>query len=465
MLLAAVLAHGLWTFARFSWLTLVSPWSRDYGEGCVLTAGQLLAERGSYFPDLRGYPYFVANYPPLFVGAVAAGQKVFGPSLWLPRLLALLSTLALVALLYRLLRGLWQERWLALAGAALFAMPWFVSTWAALARVDTAAIAFSLAGLVIVLERGVGRRAWPALLCFWLAFFTKQNALLAPAAVLLDLAFARDRRFLRSALAYTLPLLALFGLLVAATGGEAWRHLVPYTAAADYEPERMAGAYLQFAVIAGPLLLLVALALAAAPRAFAHGTGRVLLLYFGLNAVTLATIAKAGAAQNYFLEPWAATLLLSAFSLRVLAERFPALWSARLAVLLVAAAVAHYSYPSFERLPQALRAPGNAHEFVTLTQLVRSTPGEVLSENLSLLVVNRRPVLVEPFGVLLLARHGLLDTAPIAADCERGRFALVVVEHRLWQLPGLGDCLARRYEPQADLGPYQALRPKPVSSR
>jgi hypothetical protein len=465
VLLAAVLAHGLWTFARFAYLTARSPWSRDYGEGCVLAAGQLLAERGSYFPDLRGYPYFVANYPPVFVAAVAAAHRAFGPSLWFPRLLALAATLAVVALLYRALLGLWQERPAALAGAALFTLPWFVSTWAALARVDTAAIAFSLAGLGIVLDRGVCRRAWPALVCFWLAFFTKQNALLAPAAVLLDLALARDRRLVRAALAYAVPLLFLFGLLVAATGGAAWRHLVPYTAAADYEPARMAGAYLQFAVIAAPLLLLIFLALAAVPAAFARGAGRVLLLYFGLNAAALATIAKAGAAQNYFLEPWLATLLLSAFSLRALTERFPALRAWRFALLLAAAAAAHLAYPSLARLPQALRAPRNADEFYTLTRLVRDTPGEVLSENLSLLVVNRRPVLVEPFGVLLLARHGLLDTAPLAADCERGRFSLVVSETRLWEVPGLGDCLERRYEPVADLGPYQALRPRPLSSR
>ena len=306
----------------------------------------------------------------------------------------------------------------------------------------------------------MSRRAWPALVLFWLAFFTKQNALLAPAAVLLDLALSRDRRFARATLAYAVPLVALFGLLVLATGGDAWRHLVEYTAAADYEPGRMAESYLQFTVIAGPLLLLIALAIASVPAAFARGTGRVLLLYFGLNLAGLATIAKAGAAQNYFLEPWAATLLLAGFALRAAPGRFPALRSWRLAVLLVAAAVAHYAYPSLDRLPQALRAPRNAAEFARLTRMIRETPGDVLSENLSLLVVNRRPVLLEPFGVLLLARHGLVDTAPLVADCERGRFPLVVVEHRTWEIPGFGDCLERRYEPAADLGPYQALRPR-----
>jgi len=42
--------------------------------------------------------------------------------------------------------------------------------------------------------------------------------------------------------------------------------------------------------------------------------------------------AKAGAAQNYFLEPWAATLLLAVYALRALAGRFPALLAWRVAV-------------------------------------------------------------------------------------------------------------------------------------
>jgi hypothetical protein len=457
-----VLGHGLWTFGRHSSLTLRSPWSRDYGEGCVLGMAQLAAARGNYFPDLADYPYLVANYPPVFVAATALGQKAFGPSLFFPRLLALLATLALVAVLFRALRARLDAA-TALALAAVFAMPWFVTTWAALARVDTTAILFSLAGLALVLRRGVTKSAWPALVFFWLAFFTKQNALLAPAAVLLDLALAHDRRFLRACLAYVLPLALLLGLLVAATGGAAWQHLVPYTAAADYEPGRMAESYQQFAVIASPLLLLVAAALVLRPRAFlAAGDGRVLLLYFILNLAALSTIAKAGAAQNYFLEPWLATLLLAGHALRQLGDAEPVLREWRFAVLLVAAAVANYAYPALDRLPQALRAPQNAEEFRALTKMIRETPGDLLSENLSMLVVNRRPVLVEPFGVLLIARHGLLRTDRMVADCERGRFPLVVTEHRMWEIPGLGECLERRYQPIGDFGPYQALRPRPA---
>jgi hypothetical protein len=456
-----VLALGCWTFARFSWLIVRSPWSRDYGEGCVLAMAQRLAAGESYFPDLRDYPYLVANYPPVFVSLVAAGERVFGPSLAFPRVLALLSTLGIVVALYVILRRTLEGRWLPAAFALLFLMPWFVTTWGALARVDTLAIALSLGALAVGLRHGATRAARPALALAWAAFLTKQNALMAPAAVLLDLLLARDRRLLRAAAAYALPLAAILGLLVAATRGQAWLHLFPYTAAAHYEPERMAGAYGQFAVIASPLLATIALAVALSPRSFlASGTGRVLFLYFALNVAALSTIAKAGAAQNYFLEPWAATVLLAAYAVRVLGERRPAAgrWSA--AIVLAAAAAARFSYPSLERLPHALRRPENAEEFEVLTGLVRETPGPVLSENLSVLVVNRRPVLLEPFGVLLLANDRSLRTERLTRDCEAGRFPLVVAEHRMQEIPGFGECLERRYESFAELGPYRALRPR-----
>jgi hypothetical protein len=422
---------------------------------------QLLARGESYFPDLRDYPYLVANYPPVFISLVALGQRAFGPSLAWPRALALVGALAVVAVLFAIARRILGRPALAAALALLLLLPWFSTTWAALARVDTLAIALSLAALGVALRHGPERAAWPALLLAWLAFFTKQNALLAPAAVLIDLLLARDRRFPRALAAYGVPVVALFAALVAATGGAAWRHLVPYTAAAAYEPERMAGAYLQFAVIASPLLVTIAAALALAPRAFlARGEGRVLLLYFGLNLGALSTIAKAGAAQNYFLEPWAATILLATFALRSLGEARPRLREWSVAALLAAAVAARFAFPSLDRLPQALRRPENAREFPVLTRLVRETKGPILSENLSLLVVNDRPVLLEPFGILLLAEKGLFRTDRLASDCEAGRFALVVTEHRMWEIPGLGACLERRYEPIAELGPYQALRPR-----
>jgi hypothetical protein len=460
VLLAAVLAHGAWTFCLHAAGPLRSPWSRDYGEGSVLAMAQLLASGRSYFVDLNDYPYLLGNYPPVFIGLTALTQIGLGPTLWAPRLIALLATLGALAAVFVILRRSLRSTPQALAFALVGAMPWFVTTWAALARVDTAAIFFSLAALAVVARRGVSAAAWPALPLSWLAFFTKHNALLAPAAVLLDMLVARDRRLPRVLTAWLLPLCLMFGLLVLATGGGAWRHLVTWTALADYEWDRMAVAYLQFGVIAAPLLALIAAAFLTAREALLAFPGRLFAAYFALNVAGLATIAKAGAAQNYFIEPWLATILLAAFALRALSQRFPVVAAWWPAFVLAGAAVANYAYPSLDRMPVALRHPENAEEFVALTRLVRETPGPILSENMSVLVVNRRPVLLDPWGMEMLARKGVFRPGRLVGDCERGRFPLVVVEYRMPDIPGLGECLERRYEPIADLGPYHALRPR-----
>jgi hypothetical protein len=459
---SCVLAHALWRFAGRALDLLASPYSRDYGEGCVLAMVQLLAGRGSYFPNLRDYPLVHGNYPPFFILLNWPFYAAFGPSLLFPRLLSLVGTGLLVLAVFRLASRLAGDRILGAFLALAFLAPWFVQTWAALGRVDMWACLFSALGLLLS-ERdrdrpGLARyRAFPL---FWLAFFTKQNALLAPAALLLGLLAEGRRVFTRAALAFLVPLLVLFGLLVAATGGEAWRHLVTYTAAAEYEWPRMVESYGELLRVTWPAQFLIVAALVANPRRLTGPRERVFLFYWLLNLLALVTIAKAGAAQNYFIEPWLATVLLAAIALPALVERFPAFarWSSPAVLVVVLAA--SFARVEANRLPQAIRSPERARDFIALTEAVRSTDGPILSENLSILVVNRKAVLVEPFGLLQLSRKGLLRPDRVVRDCERGFFALVVTEHRLREIPELAECLDRRYYAWQDLGPYQALRPR-----
>jgi 4-amino-4-deoxy-L-arabinose transferase-like glycosyltransferase len=460
VLTAALLGYDLWRFLDTARAYLGSPYSRDYGEGCVLAMVQLLAERGSYFPHMRDYPFVHGNYPPVFIALNWPFYALFGPSLLAPRALSLIATGGLMAVLFLLLRRLGRDRVASAFLACALLAPWFVESWAALGRVDMLACFFSVLGLLLWERDREQPSPYRALALFWLAFFTKQNALLAPAAVLADL-FLEDRRaFRRALLAFALPLLALFGALVLVTGAEAWRHLVTYTAAAEYEWPRMLESYREFLLVTWPAQALIVAALAFATRGVLAGTGRVFVLYWLLNLVGLATIAKAGAAQNYFIEPWLATLLLTGVALRELAARFPATASLPSSCVLVVVLVASLVRGEARRLPQAIRSPDRARDFIALTQAIRETDGPILSENLSILVVNRRPVLVEPFGLLQLSRRGYLQPDRVVRDCERGFFSLVVTEHRLGEVAGLGECLDRRYYAWKELGPYQVLRPR-----
>src|SRR5260221_13486280 len=152
---------------------------------------QLLDERGTYFMDLHGYPYVHVSYPPVFRVLVWPLYRWLGPTLWVPRLVSVLATVGVLAAVYEIARRLGNSRAWAAALAGLAPCPWFVQTWAPLARVDMLAIFFSAAGLLAFTRRARLGTVFALLL---LAFFTKQNALLPPPRFLVCLAPSRSPR-------------------------------------------------------------------------------------------------------------------------------------------------------------------------------------------------------------------------------------------------------------------------------
>jgi 4-amino-4-deoxy-L-arabinose transferase-like glycosyltransferase len=460
-----LLAAGLGRFVVDGLAYLRSPYSRDYGEGVVLTLTWLLAEHGSYFGPVGEYPMIHGNYPPVFLILSAAAFRVFGPSLAAPRALSLLSTTALMAVVYVTVWGRWRDRSLALGAALLLVAPWFVVTWAPLGRVDMLACLFSAAGLWLFATTPDARgwRWWASGACFVLGVFTKQTALVAPTAAALSLLrLPATRRLIpRFLLAFALPAGTVLLVLVLATRGQAWSHLVTYTAAADYSLTALGKGYASYLVSSAPLLAVILLGLGACPDPLLGRRDLPFALYWLLNLGALVTTAKAGAAQNYLVEPWLATVLLAALALGALRERSPEVFRWWPVLMLVAAGVALVAGHGAARLPRPIRNPLLATEYRGLDEAVAATSGPILSENLSVLVRHGKPVLVEPFGMLLLSRKGLWRPDRLVADCEAGRFDLIVYENRLRDIPGMDACLDRRYEPTAHLGPYDLFRPRP----
>jgi len=456
VLLDAVRRFGLKVF-----YFLRSPWSRDYGEGAVMGMLQVLAERGTYFLDLRDYPLICGSYPPIFLVLVWPFFSLVGPYVFFPRLLSILATLGLLAVLYTLLARLARERLLSITLTLLFLAPWFVQTWAPLGRVDLLALFFSLAGVLVFLrdEEVPGLRRYRAFPLLWLAFFTRQNAILAPAAILLDLALRDRRAAWRAFLAFAVPLFALFGLLVAATAGQAWLHLFPYVASAGYEWRRMVESYGEFALLSAPLVALILAGAVLLKGDQSRGSLRLFAIYWALSVLSLVTIGKVGAGQNYFIEPWLATLLLAGIMLQALTARWPDMRVWRWPGLLVAALVASFGSPGADRIPQAIKSPQRASDMIELDRAVRETAGPIVSENLVVVVANRRPALVDVFAYAVVVRTGRARPDRLLQDCESGRLALIVTEYRLRDIPGLSDCLDRRYYAWKDLGPYQLFRP------
>jgi hypothetical protein len=277
-------------------------------------------------------------------------------------------------------------------------------------------------------------------------------------AVLVSLALSGPRRrFLGAVAGFVLPLAVLSGLLVLATHGEAYRHLVTYTAAAGFDWSRLGEGYGSLARIAWPLRRVVAFTLARDAPVLFRGAAAPIVLYGLLALAGLVTFAKEGAVQNYYVEPWIGTVLAAAAALPHVAKRAGA--APRVAVLVLAAGVAHYTDNWAHLLPRSIAQPERDAGFRRLWEVVRETDGPILSENMAALVLNRKPVLVEPFGFLTLSRAHLLRTRPVVQDCENERFPIVVVEGLLESVPSLHECLQAHYRVAEELPPYRLLRP------
>jgi hypothetical protein len=167
------------------------PYELDWMEGgSVGNVGRLLAGHSLYAaPSLK----FVGwTYPPLYWLASAAVAQITGLGFLPLRIVSFVSSLVAIAMLGKLVRDETGDRTAAVVAAGLFAATYRLSgSWFDVGRVDSMFLALSLVTLVYGRHaQGVRGGLVLGLLAF-LAFFTKQTALIALAPALVWLALTR----------------------------------------------------------------------------------------------------------------------------------------------------------------------------------------------------------------------------------------------------------------------------------
>lgn len=179
MLVTGAALVAMARYLHVAWLTLPHPWQLEWMEGGVVDAIGRLRAGESIYPapsvDWVGYVY-----PPLYFVVAAAASLVSGVGLEAARAVSFVAFAGACALAYDFVRAETGERWLGVAAAGLLAASYGASGfWFHLARVDSLALALSLAGIHL-LRHGAGRRsAVTAGLVGCAAVLTKQTALLA----------------------------------------------------------------------------------------------------------------------------------------------------------------------------------------------------------------------------------------------------------------------------------------------
>jgi len=424
---------------------LVSPYPTEYGEGTTWTYAHLLSLHGTYFLPIADEPWIHGTYPPLFPRM----HELLGGTLAAGRALGLLATLLAAATIAHLLRANGVDGRRALLWSAVFLGAPAVHEWAALCRVDTLALSLSLVGIALASR---DRGEWLAAPVLAAAFFAKQVALAAPAAVILSLLWRGERRRAAGFAGFYGGLILIsFFALDWRSGGEMHSHLITYTAFPGLAPGELIGWAARFA-FAFPVLLPLGLA----------RLGPILRTPVGVWVLTaLGTMilaAKPGAAANYLLEPSAACVLAGALAAE---RRLTSLAGSpdrrRDFTLLLVVQLVVMCGPG--RLLEVRDLWREAGPPAVAVRALGDGVGPVLSEDLGLTLAAGQEPMLEPFQFWLLAEAGLFDPAPVVRDVEAGRFTTVVAGWRLRNVPGVSDALDRRYRLVERAGPYEILKP------
>ena len=272
------------------------PLALDYGEGFLLGHAVDLARGTLPYQPVSPDRMVVCTYPIVFPGLASLFFLGGEASFFGPRLLSIFSTLgtALLALLF--LRGR-QVHWKwALLAPMVYLGTYHVVEWGVLARVDALALFLSALGLYLYDRTG---RIVPALVCFSLAFLTRQTMLAGILAVAFVLWGQDEKRRAAGLLfAFALFQLTVLGALSLATGGQYFLHCVVYNAN-QMDWASLIGYFQHLLRLCGPLALL-----GIAFLVWNRQNRRVDLLAPLLVFAFLISLsaAKIGSAPNYFLE-------------------------------------------------------------------------------------------------------------------------------------------------------------------
>ncbi len=432
------------------------PYEIDYGEGCSLTFLTHLKTYGTYFFDINDYPFSYATYPPVFF-FFAWVFNLFVPSpLMASRLVSISATFFIVPILYFFILNRTKHRALAALFALSFLSVWFVRFWAPLARIDILVNLFTITGLFFFQIYFENNKRYLAFLFFALAFFTKQNAILAPLSIFLFTLIKKDQRknFIPYLGAYLIPILFLFMSLNIYTRGEALKHLFLYTSQREFYP---------LAFCHGTIHLLAALFFLlpfASPFRFIKkiwGSENLIYWLYGvLNLIFLPSVAFTGANLNYFIEPLMSFIILGAIVCHYWVQNAPSPEKNKSRYFIVLSLLffhgiwsfllGHYVV-EFQMYDFARRLNDRNNDFNrAIYEEIKATPGDVICENQTALAENNKPIL---FGCSYpLAERGLWYPEHLVQDCYEKRFNSIITEWRIINIVQIHACLRSQYHPK-----------------
>lgn len=460
------------------------PYPQDGLEGTLLYEARLLWSGQPLYQPLERFRFVSAPYPPLHPVLLGLADQLAGPHVfWGGRLVSLAAALAVAALVLLIGRRAGVP-WLAGAiGAALFLSAPPVLLWATRIKPDLLGLMFTALGLYLATRLTTDDRPptadhqapsffvvggrWSAVaLCFALAFFTKQTAVAAPLATGLALLIGDVRGASgfrappgRPEYVGWLPLrwrTVAFGMIYAGlvlggsllldglTGGQYNAHVWGMHLSVPWTPALLQ----KYIALLAPYWPAILLAAALIAHALREGRGLVIACYALVVPISLVGAGDMGANHNHLLESLLAIGLATSWAAGWMVELLAGVAPARLGAddgrsrraesqasslkpalglgiaLLLAIQIARAYQPQQWYIGEL--APSDAP--ARFLAFIRATPGEILADDVGLLVAAGRPLRYDdPIGMGLAARSGAWDQSGLIQEIAERRFSAILL--------------------------------------
>lgn len=474
-LVATWLGIALWllfyvfVYLHFSYNLFRFPFDFDQGEGYDVNSAWALIQGSSVYASPDAYPFYSSNYPPLYTLALTPAVALLGPRLSLGRLLSIVATALVVALIVAAVRretGRWRPG--LVAGLLFLASPYVCHT-TPLARVNAFTLALALGGVVASSvaaadkTRSTGRWHLLAGGLLLAALYAKPAAFDAVAASLLYMILHDRRRGLLVAGALLGLGGALFVLMDVATAGGFSLNVI-WANANSFSPEQALVYYQDFLeihpLLVGVALLVILFGLRQGPRGLS-----VYGWYFLIALAAAVGTGKWGAGESYFLPALAAGCVLCGLGLARLGGLLARVGRPAVAVALVFALLlasgwqllllwhGPWSWPemgAYDRGAQAGalgRAPttvDTAAGWKIVEDYVRQTKGDILAEETTFLLIDGRRVLGNATQQRNLYDAGRHDPSALVGMLDRREIGLVILNAQQYPAPVLA-AVGRNY--------------------
>ncbi|MDP2720566.1 MAG: glycosyltransferase family 39 protein [bacterium] len=440
ILLLVPLTFTLFLFWKFLLLWQV-PFRLDYAEGFVYFNSVRILEGQAIYHSITNPPHVPGFYTPVYFSSLASLMVLFGERIEIGRLLSFACYLSSAILVSLIVFQFCKSKFLSIFAGLLFTSSLIISLWAFVIRPDMLAIAIVLLGILYGATKKLDR--WYDLpliaLVFALAFFTKQNLVLAPAAVAIWLLLTCRRKGITFVFLYGLFVLIGVAVFSYWTDGSFFQQTFLYAGKVEYSNWYPALRVALITILSTlPFFAIATAASLRKPRELSS-------IYFFVSLLGFFTLIREGGTINYLLEFVPALIIRSASS--DIWFKYLFRWNV-LAYLLVVVVLVSQLFSSFSVFPWELKnfRTEKTRFFEAEKKLIISTSGEVLAEDAFLPIAAGKKVFIEPFTFGQVTGSLLVSPKVFYNDLDSGKYELVIEQGAFRNVPDFYEHLEPRFE-------------------